>query len=326
MSRALHATTPFPNHLLDEAMPYLKDTEWRLLCVIVRQTRGWQHKDARQRKTSDWLAQAQLVKKTGRDRAALSRALDFLVQHRYVEVRSESGKLLQSPAERRQCKSRLFYGLHPRWLVPSSARPQELKSEYQTATSNSLLKHDRAKSEYHRAPKANTTKETLTKENVTKEVHEKSLRDSAVEIFHGATGAAYQPETHQPEIQGSFPPSSHEYSDAAQDFIACFEKLRHQTKRQSPGISLLSGDAQRLEKLLLSHQSLNWDSVLQAFFSSDAGCVARRNHSLQAFLDSCHIFMIKTGAIGRGNGTKALANVLQGRRRRGAGDASAKAA
>jgi len=28
-------TTPFPNYLLNEVMPTLKDTEWRLLCVIV---------------------------------------------------------------------------------------------------------------------------------------------------------------------------------------------------------------------------------------------------------------------------------------------------
>ena len=33
--------TAFPNVLLDQVMPSLRDTEWRLLCVIVRQTVGW---------------------------------------------------------------------------------------------------------------------------------------------------------------------------------------------------------------------------------------------------------------------------------------------
>ena len=31
----------FPCVLIDRLMPTLKDTEWRLICVIVRQTVGW---------------------------------------------------------------------------------------------------------------------------------------------------------------------------------------------------------------------------------------------------------------------------------------------
>ena len=27
--------TPFPNKLIDEVMPTLRDTEWRVLCVIL---------------------------------------------------------------------------------------------------------------------------------------------------------------------------------------------------------------------------------------------------------------------------------------------------
>lgn len=33
---------PFPRVLVDEVMPDLTDTEWRVLTVIVRQTIGWQ--------------------------------------------------------------------------------------------------------------------------------------------------------------------------------------------------------------------------------------------------------------------------------------------
>ncbi len=71
--RVLLRTTPFPNHLLDNAMPRLRDTEWRLLCVLVRQTLGWQNKSEGGRKQRDWLTQAQLKKRTGRDSAAPAR-------------------------------------------------------------------------------------------------------------------------------------------------------------------------------------------------------------------------------------------------------------
>jgi len=58
------AFVPFPSALLDEWLPRLKDTEWRLLCVVVRQTLGW--KNGKGRKRRDWMSQSQLMKRTGR--------------------------------------------------------------------------------------------------------------------------------------------------------------------------------------------------------------------------------------------------------------------
>ena len=49
-------STPFPSHLLDDAMPLLSDTEWRVLCVVVRQTLGWEDGQGG-RKREDWLTQ-----------------------------------------------------------------------------------------------------------------------------------------------------------------------------------------------------------------------------------------------------------------------------
>jgi len=34
--------TKVPNHLLDQLMPNLKDTELRVLLILIRQTSGWQ--------------------------------------------------------------------------------------------------------------------------------------------------------------------------------------------------------------------------------------------------------------------------------------------
>src|SRR5688572_27745316 len=79
-------TTPFPNILLDEALPLLKDTEWRLLCVIVRQTLGRYDRETQARKQRDWLTREQLKARTGRDSEALTKAIDTLVKAHYIVV------------------------------------------------------------------------------------------------------------------------------------------------------------------------------------------------------------------------------------------------
>ena len=76
--------TAIPNVLIDEVMPTLKDTEWRLLCVIARQTLGWVDKNGK-RKQRDWMSQSQLIARTGRNSAALSTALDVLVRENLIE-------------------------------------------------------------------------------------------------------------------------------------------------------------------------------------------------------------------------------------------------
>ncbi len=109
----LHNTFPCPNFLIDEVMPTLKDTEWRLLCVIVRQTRGWVDALSKERKVWDWLSQSQLKKRTGRNTGALSKALDVLVRRGLVVVQDASGKRLTTPQERRRATGPLFYAMGP---------------------------------------------------------------------------------------------------------------------------------------------------------------------------------------------------------------------
>src|SRR6266404_747997 len=83
-------STPFPNVLIDRIMPTLRDTEWRVLCTVVRQTLGW-HSAAGKRKTSDWLTQSQLKRRTGRESAAVSQAIESLVRKGLLCVRDETG-------------------------------------------------------------------------------------------------------------------------------------------------------------------------------------------------------------------------------------------
>ena len=108
------AFVPFPAALLDEQMPRLKDTEWKLLCVIVRQTLGWQK--GKGRKKRDWMTQKQLMKRTGRASAALSAALDVLVRENLVECYDSEGETLLSPRHRRNHRGRVYFSLAPRLL------------------------------------------------------------------------------------------------------------------------------------------------------------------------------------------------------------------
>jgi len=110
----MSGTTPFPNYLLDRVMPKLRDTEWRLLSIIVRQTFGWTDGHG-QRKNADWLSHAQLKRKTGRSSTAISRAIEVLVWSKLVVVRDLSGRVLSEATDRRRARSKLSFSLHPRF-------------------------------------------------------------------------------------------------------------------------------------------------------------------------------------------------------------------
>jgi hypothetical protein len=132
-------TTPFPNYLLDAVMPALSDTQWRVLCVVVRQTLGWQDKASQQdkagqaaRKTTDWLTHAQLKQRTQRGNSAVSKAVDTLVRKGVIVVTDEAGRVLATPRERQACRSRLGYRLvSPDRLASSSfpVRPQGVRPQ-----------------------------------------------------------------------------------------------------------------------------------------------------------------------------------------------------
>lgn len=113
---------PFPSKLLDEEMPRLKDSEWKLLCAVVRQTIGRPQGQGRKRR--DWMSQSQLKKRTGRSNASVSRALDALVRRNLVVCCAEDGTLLDTPAKRRRQRARLYYALAPR-LFEQSGRKRE---------------------------------------------------------------------------------------------------------------------------------------------------------------------------------------------------------
>jgi len=127
--------TPFPNALIDLHMAKLTDTEWRVLVVVVRQTLGWQHHRSGRRRAIDRISQKQMKRRTGRESAAISGAIESLTQKGLVVVSDRSGKVIHSAPERRRLKQTLTFCLAP-WIHSFSTETtafdslRNSKSEY----------------------------------------------------------------------------------------------------------------------------------------------------------------------------------------------------
>lgn len=133
-------TTPFPDWLLDRVMPRLRDVEWRLICVLVRQTLGWRASDGNT-KQSDWLSHSQLRRRTGRSSSAISPAIEFLCRNRLVEIDDGQGRPLATASERRRHRGPLFFRLNLERLKHKQKRFR-LKKRIQNSgtTINTLTK------------------------------------------------------------------------------------------------------------------------------------------------------------------------------------------
>ena len=68
-----HSWTKLPNFLVDKLLPTLKDTELRVLLVLLRQTAGWNKTGA-----ATILSYRQLKMKTGRQSEAIAKAIRSL--------------------------------------------------------------------------------------------------------------------------------------------------------------------------------------------------------------------------------------------------------
>ncbi|MCX6381060.1 MAG: hypothetical protein NT023_16585 [Armatimonadetes bacterium] len=152
--------TAFPNALVDEEMPRLSDTEWRILCVLVRQTLGWQEEGGGSRKVRDWLTNSQLKTRTGRESAAVSRAIQSLLIKRLIVVEDIEGKPLLASRQRQRQLGRLYFRLHPRLLPQASEEANTTKPSSVLEGEGAKVARKVARSEN---TKAKTTKETVYK-------------------------------------------------------------------------------------------------------------------------------------------------------------------
>lgn len=153
-------TTPFPDWLLDRLMPRLRDVEWRLICVLVRQTLGWQTGDGKP-KQSDWLSHSQLRRRTGRSSSAISPAIDFLCRNRLVEIDDGLGEPLRTAFERRRHRGPLFFRLHLERLKHKQKRLRLKKRIHKPGTTiNTLTKEAVVCSRKKNAESGNRKSET----------------------------------------------------------------------------------------------------------------------------------------------------------------------
>ncbi|MGV3615151.1 MAG: hypothetical protein ACO1SV_07430 [Fimbriimonas sp.] len=102
---------PVPNEILDRLMPRLRDTEFRLLCVVCRATLGRRNPATGKRRRRDWLSHAQLMRRTGRGSAAVSRALASLVVSGLVRAEGEDLRELRTARERRSHRGRVYLSI-----------------------------------------------------------------------------------------------------------------------------------------------------------------------------------------------------------------------
>ena len=103
---------PVPVRLVDEIMPALKDTELRIVLLVLRQTAGWRSDrlaESGKHKRRDWLSHRQLCRRTGRGSGAVSAAVGSLVASGLIVVEDAAGIPLDTPEERRRSLSRLYF-------------------------------------------------------------------------------------------------------------------------------------------------------------------------------------------------------------------------
>jgi len=116
MTRA--AWHPVPIRLVDEVMPTLKDTELRVLLVVLRQTWGWKADRLASdggHKRRDWLSHRQLCRRTGRGSDAVSGAVASLTAKGLIVVEDAGGQELSTPEARRRCLGRLYFRPGDAW-------------------------------------------------------------------------------------------------------------------------------------------------------------------------------------------------------------------
>jgi hypothetical protein len=144
---------PLPVRLVDVVMPCLRDTELRVLLLVLRQTWGWRiaggwkadrthngdtPSSSRQpadkpsmsykpptnykspTKRRDWLSHTQLCRRTGRSSEAVSAAVAALTASGLIIVEDAGGKALLTPEERRRCLGRLYFRPGAMWSKENS--------------------------------------------------------------------------------------------------------------------------------------------------------------------------------------------------------------
>lgn len=103
-------TTQTPNEVFDLYLPFLSESELKVLLIILRRTIGFTDpKNRNQRVARAWITQKLFMKLTGLSNRAVSTAIDSLQKREIIRVYNSFGQVLVSREERRH--ARLYFGL-----------------------------------------------------------------------------------------------------------------------------------------------------------------------------------------------------------------------
>jgi hypothetical protein len=264
-------TVPFPVFLIEEVMPSCAFAEYKLLCVIVRQTLGWRDPATGQRKESDWMTHAQIKRRTGCASEAISRAIDSLVRKNLIGVLSDTGEILLTSAERRRCAGRLYFRLSETVLAKLTPNPTgevPVDNWLQMGKTGRITEVGTSESE------AATSPTELRKAKTTK--------DTSYKIYTPYGGSDDTPSEAVPDTR-----SSKRTSTANPDVRRFLDRYRALFRQHCPGghqppIAWTRDGA--LAKQLLAQYSLDHLTVLlERFFAKTDSWIVRRGYTLGAF-------------------------------------------
>ncbi|KAA3621014.1 MAG: hypothetical protein DWQ02_28440 [Bacteroidetes bacterium] len=114
--------TQIPNIVFDQYLPSLKESELKILLIIIRQTYGWLNPRTGYRKRRDRITLSQFVQKTGLSRRIVSNALQSLIQKNLISITDYQGNPLLN-SDSRKGKSYIFFAFKPVQIpTPTSAK------------------------------------------------------------------------------------------------------------------------------------------------------------------------------------------------------------
>jgi hypothetical protein len=281
--------TPFPSLLIDEVMPTLKDTEWRLLCIIVRQTLGWQQKDTGERKTSDWLTHRQLRLRTGRASEAICKALDRLVRQGLIEIRDDLRHPLLSPHARRRYTGKLYFQLGAKLSAVSRETVNREAAKREAVRSDTDIRKIEKPFSESEIRKAKTTKETFTKRLYNGRKHSLPSPVEGSASSHPFQRAVLSrqgvalPDTGRRRT-ASRQATSSTSNPEVQRFLRTYRELfQQQTVLGEPPVIEWGRDGKVVQQLLRLYSSERLMHLLEMFFRSDDRWIRKTGFSLPAF-------------------------------------------
>ena len=151
-------TTPTPNWISDAGMKNMNETELKIVMVVSRKTLGWFDPLTLERKTQDYISQSQFKELTGKESAAIARAIQSSVEHGWIIARDKAGILCDTPQKRKRRKIWYQLGNFSNDKVSSSQSEQDNLVRLKRQSGSHLVAN--------LVRKANNTKETITKENI----------------------------------------------------------------------------------------------------------------------------------------------------------------